>query len=110
MKRYRSGNKDKVAKYARGYRQTYHKNLRIELISRMGLKCVKCGFTDIRALQIDHKKGNAQTSKKGEVMYLHYLKHPEEIKEHLQILCANCNCIKSYDNKEHNGAPKKYKS
>lgn len=69
-------------------------------------KCVRCGFNDLRALQIDHKNGRGTEEYKGVKnnilkMYRFYLKNPELAKESLQVLCANCNWIKKSENREH---------
>ena len=74
--------------------------IRSEVLCLLGNKCVRCGFSDIRALQIDHiygcgnKERNSQRTsnqlKKG------ILSHPEKY----QLLCANCNWIKRHENGE----------
>ena len=69
-----------------------------------GHKCKKCGCIDFRVLQFDYIKGYGYIDRKrigssfGLIQY--YIKHPEEAKKMLQVLCANCNIIKQYDNKE----------
>lgn len=72
----------------------------------LGKKCVRCGFDDRRALQIDHVGGGGNIERR----YLtsrgsNYLKFVlEDITENqdknYQILCANCNWIKRAENKE----------
>jgi len=85
-------------------RKTHHQK-RLELLQLVGdTKCAKCGFTDWKALQLDHKNGNGLDDKKrigfGKKYMQYYLNHPQEAKEKLQVLCANCNWIKRYDNNE----------
>jgi len=67
---------------------------------KLGGSCAQCGFTDIRALQIDHKNGDgsAQRREIGGLhrMYRDILKNPVPY----QLLCANCNWIKRYENGE----------
>ena len=58
-----------------------------------GQRCVKCGFDDIRALQIEHKNGGKNFINQYE-MYRFYVSNPEKAKEKLQVMCANCNWIK----------------
>lgn len=73
------------------------------VIKALGGKCVKCGFLDIRALQIDHIKGggNKEMKLKGyKTIYYEIIKNPESMKDRYQVLCANCNWIKRYENKE----------
>lgn len=75
----------------------YTASIRPKLVAELGGKCVKCGFNDIRALQIDHINGGGskEVRKRGTTeMYRFYLKNKEEAIKKLQILCANCNWIK----------------
>ena len=77
----------------------------IEAINLLGAKCVKCGFSDVRALQIDHVNGGGmKESRRLGGMYAVYknvLLEPEKY----QVLCANCNWIKRSENKEAIGRP-----
>lgn len=70
----------------------------------LGGKCVKCGFLDFRALQLDHINGNgAKELKQGPAkIYGYYLAHSDEVKKKLQVLCANCNWIKRFERQETN--------
>ena len=80
--------------------------------------CKKCGFSDSRALQIDHIKGDGarecgQNRRKGvnglgyqEKFWKHILfLSKEEARERYQILCANCNQIKRIENGEDHFPP-----
>jgi hypothetical protein len=81
-------------------------NARNECFNLLGRKCVKCGFEDMRALQIDHIDGGGLEEKKKlgtYKMYKKILNHPELY----QILCANCNWIKRHENNELRGRRKK---
>ena len=77
---------------------------RLKLLGILGGKCVHCGFSDFRALQFDHINSDGPASKKRfrttTVMIYYYLKHIEEARLTLQVLCANCNWIKRYELKE----------
>jgi hypothetical protein len=81
-------------------------NLRKLIIKKMGEKCVKCGFNDYRALQIDHINGGGGKERKlgrnnqGKVYRTILLSSMEEIKNKYQLLCANCNWIKKCENDE----------
>ncbi len=70
-----------------------------------GHKCAKCGFDDFRVLQLDHINGKGGIEIKiyggTNPMISYYLKHKEEAKEKLQVLCANCNWIKRYEESEY---------
>lgn len=80
----------------RGY--TMHK----KCLLKLGNKCNKCGFTDIRALQIDHVFGNGKQEKKAIKNQWNKF-YKEVLKDNTgkyQCLCANCNWIKKSENKE----------
>ena len=73
----------------------------------LGDVCVQCGFSDARALNIDHVNGGG--SKEGSAIgtdgiYRKILKmeHPEN---EYQILCCNCNWIKRHEHGEVGGRP-----
>jgi hypothetical protein len=65
----------------------------------LGGKCVHCGFSDKRALQIDHINGGGSAENRiyGPQRYVNYLKNGCS---GLQLLCANCNQIKKWESKE----------
>ena len=76
-------------------------DLRKAVVSLYGAVCAHCGFTDIRALQLDHKFGNGAYERKklklaGSSLYRRVLQNPDEY----QLLCANCNWIKKVENNE----------
>jgi len=80
-------------------REQYRKKKR-ELLERLGDKCVVCGFSDFRALVIDHISGNG--TKERKLYGWQYLKmlHRSSIgdlKKNYQCLCANCNTIKEFE-------------
>ncbi len=70
----------------------------------LGGKCVRCGFNDIRALQVDHINGGGMAEHREYRSRTKYWKMVilsitnEEKK--FQLLCANCNWIKRSENKE----------
>lgn len=75
---------------------------RAKLLGFLGNKCVKCGFSDWRALQIDHVNGGGckEVKKLGLLnMYKRIYEYPQEY----QLLCANCNWIKRYEKGEFPG-------
>jgi len=73
---------------------------RMHLIQTFGGKCSKCGFDDWRALQIDHIDGGGNherfTTNSMNKYYDKMIQNPQ----HYQLLCANCNQIKRYENGE----------
>jgi len=91
---------------AREQTRKYKRRVRIELMELLGgTKCVRCGFDDYRALQLDHLNGGGNDDRRklggNDVEAAFYLKNPELAKRTLQILCANCNWIKKHEKKEH---------
>lgn len=67
-----------------------------------GAVCVKCGFSDRRALQFDHKMGEGTRKMHNEEMkdyhnYVKYARNPELARKTFQVLCANCNAIKRHE-------------
>lgn len=80
-------------------------NKRFTVINFLGDKCNHCNYDkDIRALVLDHIKGDGKADRLrlGNRVARYYAHHLEEAKVNLQVLCANCNMIKSFNNKEHN--------
>lgn len=82
------------------------KRLRQELLEHLGgCICNICGFTDIRALQVDHIFGGGckeiKKFKGNNKMYKAILELPVDVaREKYQVLCANCNRIKVYKSNE----------
>lgn len=75
---------------------------RAQIIEAYGGKCKCCGFSDYRALVIDHVNDDGNKERKT------CLKHPNDFYRHIiknnyppnyQVLCANCNTIKEFERK-----------
>jgi hypothetical protein len=86
---------------------TRSEHFRKRVLAKLGGKCVRCGFDDWRALQVDHvvDHGNGLTSYE---VYLDVLENGTCDGEY-QCLCANCNWIKRYENKEAFGNKRSFK-
>ena len=71
---------------------------RFALLQMLGAECARCGYRDIRALQLDHINGGGCKERKemghNTKLNNYYWSHPEEAFRKLQVLCANCNWIK----------------
>lgn len=80
------------------------------IIDLLGGVCVICGFDDQRALQFDHVHGDGKNDKKkSRHAYLTYVLKSVTAKEgKFQLLCANCNWIKRFENHEVRGPARKY--
>lgn len=85
----------------RGRELKRKRELKIQIITLLGGKCVHCGFSDIRALQIDHVYDNGSQERKKFRSYSSYYKNIlKKIKsgsKDYQCLCANCNVIKEWE-------------
>ena len=85
-------------------RRARQRGMRLAVIEYLGKTCVYCGFTDIRVLQLDHIKGKGHEDfrkhKSPDTLYRYYFNNLDKAKENLQVLCANCNWIKKYENGE----------
>ena len=80
-------------------------NPRFDIMDILGGRiCKRCGFDDVRGLQIDHIKGDGAKDRKKfknvQYMWHYYNNNPKEARKNLQVLCANCNWIKRVEEKE----------
>jgi hypothetical protein len=73
---------------------------RVKAIVKLGGKCCKCGFSDIRALQLDHIYGGGHKERSTRKSDAKKIATDVYGKEKFQLLCANCNWIKRWENKE----------
>ena len=88
----------------------WHKRMRHELLmhySNGSLVCAKCGFDDVRALDIDHINGGGCKERKKTMdrwrrtEYTGYIYRLRTKKpEGYQVLCRNCNWIKHLESRE----------
>lgn len=79
----------------------YHERLRVKTLMLHGGQCERCGINDVRVLQLDHINGGGHRERVRNGNNSHTalyagLRRPHEF----QILCANCNWIKRYENDE----------
>ena len=82
----------------------YHKRRRDAVVELLGGKCVRCGFDDDRALQVDHINGGGCQEKSSTtgIYYNFVINQIKSGDHHYQLLCANCNWIKRFENRETN--------
>lgn len=82
---------------AAGRRLAEIKRQVIEHYTNGSMAC-QCGFSDIRALSIDHISGGGNKERQaGRTGYAYYLKHRPT---NVQVLCMNCQFIKRHENGE----------
>jgi len=108
VKEYRENNKEKEQLRHKIYydkvkerEQLRNYNRRQKLLNKLGKNCTHCGFSDWRALQIDHINNNGYDERKRESATKTYRRilamSDEEARKQYQILCANCNWIKKHE-------------
>jgi hypothetical protein len=94
----------KRKEYLQNYQRVYLRRIRKSTIEALGGSCIRCGFSDVRALQIDHINGGGSKERKGKTFSGQF--HKNVLKSFLnnenkyQLLCANCNWIKRVENNE----------
>ena len=80
----------------------FYRAVRQEIIRILGGKCVHCGFSDWRAMQVDHVNGTSRKERINQTYYLYkdIVKSLAEKTNKYQLLCSNCNSIKMYEDRE----------
>lgn len=107
-KRWQAKNREKYLaqarermRLARANGTAWRSTLRRDTLLAYGGKCVRCGFDDPRALQIDHVNGGGATERRAlgldKVLRKQFAAAGNG---EYQLLCANCNQIKKHENKE----------
>lgn len=86
----------------------HHRKLRTQVLLLLGGVCVRCGFTDHRALQIDHCRGGGRKDRAETVNTVAFLRRVRASwnageRGKYQLLCANCNWIKRAEEREYGG-------
>lgn len=98
--------------WAHGKNREYRRRLKVEVLTHYGggrLACVNCGFSDLRALTIDHVANDGAAHRKtlskdgrngssGSCIYTWLKKHGHP--SGFQTLCMNCNFIKAREAQE----------
>ena len=72
--------------------------LRADVLALLGGVCIACGFSDPRALQVDHIAGGGEKERRRIGNTGVYVKIRQQGTEGYQLLCANCNMIKGGSN------------
>jgi len=92
--------KRKVAISHPEYQRERSSRIRHQLIQYMGGKCVTCGYSDERALQIDHVNGGGVKELRSLTKGKYYKQVMNDQTGKYQLLCANCNWVKRVENQE----------
>lgn len=93
--------KEKRHNQKRHYDRTYTSRLRDRALETLGNSCVICGNADKRILQFDHINGGGNKNKSGWGRRKLYLDIIYKRRNDVQILCANCHSIKTWENGEY---------
>jgi hypothetical protein len=72
---------------------------RLALLEKLGGRCAGCGFSDHRALQIDHINSDGAAHRKASKGGRYRRELSAAAGESVQVLCANCHAIKTYEDK-----------
>ena len=86
------------------YKRIHRYRKRQALLAYLGGVCVRCGFDDSRALQVDHVNGDGASYIQHNNVYSLF----NEVQKHpnmFQLLCSNCNWIKREENEEYAHTP-----
>lgn len=93
-------NKEAINKEAAIRGTARRRKLRLDILATLGNKCIQCGFSDVRALCIDHVNGGGEAERKSKAVEAYYNHIKREIKAgslEYQLLCANCHQIRHYE-------------
>ena len=84
------------------YSRNQYRERKREIVERLGGQCVECGFSDFRALTIDHKEGSGNAERKAygwKYLKILFRLSPDALRAKYQCLCSNCNAIKEFERK-----------
>ena len=110
VQRWKENNKEQVAVQDQSYRESHkgqykrwqpgqkirYRQVKQEAIAILGGKCCRCKCDDIRCLEIDHiVPVRGDRSIYGAKLYRSIVSGGST--ENLQVLCANCHAIKTYE-------------
>lgn len=85
------------------YMRAYLARLKKIAFSEMGGRCLGCGWTDERALQVDHVHGGGarrHDRNDGAAFYRRVIDSLARGEGKYQLLCSNCNWIKRHEREE----------
>lgn len=93
---HRPENQERVKKQWRDKRR----HIRFQVLEALGGRCVRCGFSDARALQVDHVHDDGYVDRKERGVSFQRLMYNAILageQDQYQLLCANCNWIKRWE-------------
>jgi len=92
------GVKEKHSEHTRAI----HRHVKLEVLQHysLHLKCQECGFSDVRALSIDHIDGGGTAHARSGVNMLYYWLKNKGYPSGFQVLRMNCQYIKREEKQE----------
>lgn len=121
QKKWRDKNKEHLSEYSKQYREknkerltnnavVYHRERLLaskqELYELLGDSCNRCGFSDVRALQVHHvsRDGYDVRKKFRNLRYIKYMIDEAKTQKEsgicvLELLCANCHAIEHFNDR-----------
>ena len=101
IKKYHSEYYQKNAEQERMKSRERYAKAKKSVTEELGGKCVRCGFSDKRVLQVDHIYGGGRKHFKvkgtGYTMYTEMIESIRNGEGKYQLLCANCNLIEAFE-------------
>ena len=92
---------EKNREYQRNWKRIFYQKRRLDIIKRLGGKCIKCGNTDERVLQIDHIEPCLKSDPAyGGSNLINAIATGKTDMKKFQLLCANCHMIKSFEDRK----------
>lgn len=93
-RRRRAANPDQTRLVTREFRR----RVRLEVLTKYGLRCVCCGETELAFLTIDHVQGGGRRHRERiggtTALYNELRRQPKS--PDFRILCSNCNCARGF--------------
>jgi predicted restriction endonuclease len=86
------------SKNATARKKEFRTRGRVEVLKGYGNRCALCGFSDTRALVIDHVNDNGAEERRNEKTEKFYRRIiANNFPPEYQVLCSNCNSIKEFE-------------
>lgn len=99
---YRAANIETLRAKSRDRERSRRERARRDVLTAFGGCCARCGFSDYRALQIDHVNDDGYVDKEARLDWVKFARRAvkEIASGRFQLLCANCNWIKKREHEE----------
>jgi hypothetical protein len=87
---------------SRDINRRYIHRLHDKVIDLLGGKCIRCGITDKRVLQVNHMNGGGcqEFKKLGAAVFYNQILQGKRKTDDLEARCSNCNIIYRWEDSE----------